>query len=235
VTKYAGSDWLKKQTKSIPEVSELGANVADILGQVFQGIYHLDNTTLYKTNWADTHMIEVLIRNELATFDFSHLTYLMVLCFDQDIRLAINPCNMQFIKLQFTQRTPEGPEKHMFERIPTLEKSIIQARHYLGLPTQPQNDQKTLINGMDEVFNHAKLKALHKLNPEQGYVADPWNTDTSFLHQRLNEEIMEFKDSNDPNEVLDIINLAAFLYKAMVKDAITKLANELKRERGEAA
>ncbi len=47
---YAGSDWIKKSLK-ITKMSPIGEAVADLLGEVYQGIYHLETRSLRKVDW----------------------------------------------------------------------------------------------------------------------------------------------------------------------------------------
>jgi predicted house-cleaning noncanonical NTP pyrophosphatase (MazG superfamily) len=68
---------------------------------------------------------------------------------------------------------------------------------------------------MDAVFEKAKEKAVRKIGVENGkkYTASPWNDFTKeFLVQKLEEEIKEWKEKYDKKELLDIINVAAFIY-----------------------
>lgn len=98
--KYAGADWL---SKSYPELkpSPLGLSVADMLGMVWNGLYHLDPRIIKKTNWADSYCISVLIRQSLSTADWENLTELVILCHDFAVRMDIAPtcdiCTFCFI------------------------------------------------------------------------------------------------------------------------------------------
>jgi hypothetical protein len=127
-SKYYGSEWLRTQ-----DVSPLGKEVADILGQVFLGIYHLDGSqsNLYKVNWREKYFIEINISYGLATFDFDHLTRLVTLCHDRMIRLEIKPCNFRYMKLIFHQRKVR--EGDISERMPTLESHVQSIRENIGL------------------------------------------------------------------------------------------------------
>ena len=121
--KYAGADWL---VKSYPDLkpSPLGLKVADILGMVWNGLYHMDPAQLKKTRWDDTYCISINIMQSLATYDFNELTELVVLCHDQAIRLCISP-HMRYLQLLFHQRTREG---QFNERHPTIEEAILRCR-----------------------------------------------------------------------------------------------------------
>jgi hypothetical protein len=121
--KYAGADWL---VKSYPEIkpSPLGLKVADIMGMVENGLYHMDLGQLKKINWSDPYVICIKISGSLSTFDWNNLTELVILCHDQAIRLSIDPC-MRFLRLLFHQRKREG---HYNQRHPTIEEAIESCR-----------------------------------------------------------------------------------------------------------
>lgn len=128
-TKYAGSDWLKENNKNM-KMSPLGEKVADILGQVTAGIYHISDDVL-KTDWSNPYGISVVIYGGLNSFDDSRLTTLLVLCFDNMIRLEINPRAFRYLELQFHQR--KSRTGRIDERLPTIESMIAEIREYLSL------------------------------------------------------------------------------------------------------
>ena len=97
--RFAGSDWLKEAGV---KTSPLGTDVADIVGQVWRGIYHLPDIS--KRNWSAKSEIKLPVRGSLATFDGAKLTELVVLCHDSCIRMEIAPCNGRCLYLSFTRR-----------------------------------------------------------------------------------------------------------------------------------
>lgn len=122
--KYAGSDWIKSNFKV--EMSPLGEAVANLLGDLFYGIYHLDSTALKKVDWAnDHHIIFILGWKSLATTDFDELTRLVILCHDRCIRCEISPRAFHHLELIFHQRQREG---NGWQRHPTIEAAIENAR-----------------------------------------------------------------------------------------------------------
>lgn len=128
--KYSGSEWLKSEVK---ELSPLGIEVADILGQVFLGIYHIDHTVLRRNvDWGNKYFISLVLDKSLATFDFNELTCLVVLCHDRMIRLSIDGAKKGCITLLFHQR--KGRAGRMSERMPFLEEQIKNIREEIGLP-----------------------------------------------------------------------------------------------------
>lgn len=86
-TRYAGADWVTSATKTT--LSPLASDVADILGQTFRGIYHLDAARRGRIDWANPNHILVPYTGTLSTFDFDHLTRLVILCHDKAVRLEI--------------------------------------------------------------------------------------------------------------------------------------------------
>lgn len=117
--KYAGSEWVERATKS--QLSELGRQVADLLGDWQRGIYHIGRF-VHQTDWKNTHWIEVILPDsDLATFDSDGLTRLVVLCHDRCIRMVVVAVTNRYIRLIFHPRKREG---QMGERHPTMEQAI---------------------------------------------------------------------------------------------------------------
>ncbi len=128
--KYAGADWVESAERV--KCSPLGREVADILGQVFRGLYHLEHCGGFsKTDWANTRFVEVRISGQLATYDAHALTDLVILCHDRRIRLEINP-NMRTLLLRFHQRRSRSGGS-VWERHPTIEAAIESTRKTIGL------------------------------------------------------------------------------------------------------
>ncbi len=114
--------WIESSTKK--PVSEFGKAVATIIGRAWKGIYHLEN--VLKSDWSNEQRIEILVYGGLSTFDFNHLSTLVILCHDACIRLEVNPCNFSNVKLAFYARMDrEGPRSR---RLPTIESAIEMAR-----------------------------------------------------------------------------------------------------------
>jgi hypothetical protein len=107
--------------------SALGKEVADILGQVWKGLYHLDED---KIDWENDRYIEVNMVEDLSTWDFNRLTELVVLCHDRAIRMSINKCNFSCLKLIFHKRSRTGD---ITQRHPKMEEAIELIRSAIGL------------------------------------------------------------------------------------------------------
>jgi hypothetical protein len=131
--RYAGADWLRQAVKT--EISPLGAAVADLLGDVFSGIYHI-REEVAETDWRNPHCIEVRLkgRRNLATFDYDSLTTLVFLAHDRCIRVEISPRSHRSISLMFHQRQREGAG---WQRHPTLEQAVATHRRYWPIEEHP--------------------------------------------------------------------------------------------------
>ena len=128
-SKYSGSEWLISQHK---ELSPIGVKVADILGQAFLGIYHIDRDAL-RADWANPYYITFTISalRDWSTFDNDTLMVMIVLCHNACIRMEIHPAGPRYFRFLFHQRTREGG---IYERMPTIEDHVkfIQEHYALG-------------------------------------------------------------------------------------------------------
>lgn len=129
--KYRGADWLEGGI-GVKEVSSLGTAVADLLGDVYEGIYHLNYNSLRKVKWSDPDYIEVTVRHGLATWDYNELTRLVVLCHDRLLRCAVHAAAPGYLKLCFSQR--EGREGSTSRRHPTIEHAVESIRAFYARP-----------------------------------------------------------------------------------------------------
>ncbi len=123
---HSGAEWLKASLEK--EMSPLGEAVANLLGRVFAGIYHLPSSSLKRVDWSDPYCIEFTFYGELATFDFSHLTALVVFGHDEMIRISIRGCGPGYIKMMFHQRSSRTGS--MSERYPIIEDHIMELRKW---------------------------------------------------------------------------------------------------------
>lgn len=129
---YAGADWVKEMFHIEP--SPLGSAVADLLGDLAFGIYHLNPRSLRKVEWADPYVIIFnLDHHTLANFDPDGLTRLVVLSHDRLLRVQVKGKAPSIVELMFHQRdVREGPMSH---RLPTIETAVARIRaDYVGKP-----------------------------------------------------------------------------------------------------
>lgn len=148
---YAGAEWIEKnlaaqrridarskrarRLTTASHMSELGKAVADVLGLVWQGIYHLDEAALMRVRWDDQYLVEVPVRHGLATFDRGDLTWLVIVCHDLMLRMEIDVHRPGHLLLRFWQRRQR--EGSLFERMPTLEQHAETLRRAYQIVTEP--------------------------------------------------------------------------------------------------
>jgi len=78
---------------------------------------------------------------------------------------------------------------------------------------------------MNIVFELAKTKALIR-NSKPGNTETPWSDfSVEHLKKRFDEEIQEWKESDNSQELIDIINLAAFLWLAKLTKNVEEASN----------
>lgn len=126
MSEYAGSEWVKASLNK--EMSPLGEVVADLLGSVWQGIYHIDESALNKVEWDDPYHVAIVVYGDLATVDFNRLTSLVVLAHDAMLRVSIEGCGPNYMRLRFHQRKVR--DGSLSERCPTIEDHINQIRRW---------------------------------------------------------------------------------------------------------
>lgn len=121
-----GSEYIKSFIN--PNISELGREVADILGVAFYGISNAP-IDFKKVNWENNYVIQIYLKNfQLSNYDPAHLTALLVLSFDRLIRVSINPGGTKKLLLLFHKRYERTGS--LSKRLPTLESMIEGARSY---------------------------------------------------------------------------------------------------------
>jgi hypothetical protein len=126
---FAGADWLAEMlaARNRPPMSPLGKDVANLLGQLYFGIYHIDKQVM-KTIWDPNDYIELVVRDSnFATFDPNMLTRLVVLCHDKAIRCEISSRGFGYLMLRFHRRNREGS---FSQRHPTIERAILGTRQH---------------------------------------------------------------------------------------------------------
>lgn len=129
-TKFAGADWIKSALKK--EMSPLGESVADILGELFLGIYHLESVQLKKVNWTERDNLDVVLGyRSFSTYDDERLTRLVFLAHHRAIRVEIYPHSFKYLRLVFSKRSRLGA-KH--ERHPTLDQAVATFMGHVSLP-----------------------------------------------------------------------------------------------------
>lgn len=134
-SKYSGHEWIETNiyARKLPmEMSELGKDVADLLGELFCGIYHLDYKALMRVNWSEERWIEIVLgHKELSTCDYDELTKLVFLAHHMAIRVSISASTHNYLKLLFHRRERIGGYS---KRHPYLEEAVKRFKDNVSLP-----------------------------------------------------------------------------------------------------
>lgn len=132
---YAGADWVEKEMHHAEkdfQISPLGRAVADFLGELFLGIYHLDMPALHKVEWGNNHHISVSIGwKDWATYDYDLLTRLVFLAHHMALRVELCPTRSQYVRLMFHQRTRKGAG---FSSHPSLRQAVDKFESGVHIP-----------------------------------------------------------------------------------------------------
>lgn len=98
-----GSGWIRASLKI--EISEFGEKVADLLGELFHGIYHISKEIKHKRHkrveWDREDWIEVVFYKSFSTYDFDELTRFVILCHKYGIRGEIEAAANKYLRLCF--------------------------------------------------------------------------------------------------------------------------------------
>jgi hypothetical protein len=147
---YAGAEWVRqniayrkkredgKAHKVAPvpyEMSEFGAVVANILGYVFRGIYHMDPSALNKVDWSRNWVkVKAYRGHHLATWDGAELTELVLLCHHLCIRFSVSAEFGGRLCLNFHKRKRDTVvgENRICEGHPTVEEAVERVRKVLA-------------------------------------------------------------------------------------------------------
>lgn len=131
-SQYAGADWLVKMLSRVHppcQPSEFGSRVADLLGDLYLGLYHLSETSLKTVDWDDVNYMELCVPNEMATFDGNLLTNLVILAHDRHIRVSVSGASNKYLRLAFHNRQRIGS---FTQRHPEMEEAINTCREHYG-------------------------------------------------------------------------------------------------------
>lgn len=107
---FAGADWLVGDARR--PVSALGREVADVLGDVLAGLYHLPDA--HDNDWTTESFVEILWGGDLSTFDADALTHLVVEAHDRCLRLSISARTMWAYNADRGYRIERGAEGPTF-------------------------------------------------------------------------------------------------------------------------
>ncbi len=139
ITQYSGADWLRSDL-GIKEISELGERVAEILGELYYGLYHLQTRTLERVNWSNSMWIEIVLDRDMATYDGDTLTRLVILCHELLVRCEIEGAAPRRLRLIFHKRHNREGGQMMF-RHPTIETAVERVRASLSKANQVADEE----------------------------------------------------------------------------------------------
>lgn len=133
---FAGADWIESNlrywNKGDLKMSELGIRVADLLGELYSGIYHLDTKQLARVEWDnDHHICFILGWKSLATTDYNDLTRLVFLAHHLALRVEIEASTHRYLRLIFHPRKRDGAG---YQRHPTLDDAVAYFKSKVSLP-----------------------------------------------------------------------------------------------------
>jgi len=85
---FAGAEWVAGHTKQ--QMSPVGIATANLLGQLFQGIYHLPMSLIEHCDWTDEVCTVISVPvNGMASVDFNGLTRLVFLAHAFSMRVQV--------------------------------------------------------------------------------------------------------------------------------------------------
>jgi hypothetical protein len=139
MAKNFGSDWVAQRYDVT--LSPFGEEVANLLGELYDGIYHLPEVTLKtlgKRDWSDERYISIVVPDDnYSTYDGSLLTRLVLLCHDRCIRCEVEAARNGFLRLVFSKR--DRMEKGFSTYHPFLEETVANWRKEHIRPDEPLN------------------------------------------------------------------------------------------------
>lgn len=131
------TEWLKSQPYA-KGISPLGESVAELLGTIYRGLYHLPETSLKKVDWKNKDLVSIVIRGGLSSFDDSDLTVLVVLAHDRMIRVTVEGAANNYLRILFSprkQRWEHGITSSMTS-MPTMETHLERIRKIHPAPAE---------------------------------------------------------------------------------------------------
>jgi hypothetical protein len=142
MAKYSGSEWVQGNIHAKgQQMSQLGKDVADLLGELFYGIYHISPKSLSKVDWSNPHWVEITIGyKDFSTTDFDDLTRLVFLAHHTAIRVSLDAVARQHIRLIFHRRERVG---HYSSRHPYLDEAVKRFKDNVSLPEYDKDVEPT--------------------------------------------------------------------------------------------
>lgn len=101
-------------------MSPLGQDVFLLCERCLGAAYN--HRELREADWTNPVYIELRWGTALATFDFSHLTALVIAAHDAALRMEISPRSNRYLTILFHRRSHDG--ESITKRHPTMEEAI---------------------------------------------------------------------------------------------------------------
>lgn len=121
---FEGGKGAKWVTSSLDvKLSPFGRRVADLLDDLYAGIYHLPLSALRKVEWCHPEYMTIAVRGGFATYDDSQLTRLVFLCHDYGVRGQLVGCGPHYIRLMLSRRRLRKGGS-TWDRHPMLESAV---------------------------------------------------------------------------------------------------------------
>lgn len=131
---YAGAEWIEENIRANGQpiaMSSIGRKAADLLGELFEGIYHLDQKMLMKTDWSNNLWIKISISHRsLSTVDFNMLTMLVFLAHHLALRVTVEAGARNHLWITIHERQRGG---RFFENHPTLDQAVEHFKSIVSL------------------------------------------------------------------------------------------------------
>lgn len=118
--------WARKHLTAVGlAYSEFGGRVADLLDELYSGLYHLDGDFIHRADWTASHWIVLTVTDNSywATTDGDYLTRLVFLAHDYAIRVEIEASTHGYFRLNFSPRE-QGKAAGVMRGHPTLEEAV---------------------------------------------------------------------------------------------------------------
>lgn len=120
--KYQGAGWLQRRSSG-QTLCLLAVKIANVLGQVYSGIYHLTDTctrSLDSLKLTNTEY-SITVYGEMATYDNSLLTRLLLCCQAAGLNVSIGGSRKGYLKLTFKSGRSAQPHIDHLNTIVDLE------------------------------------------------------------------------------------------------------------------
>jgi hypothetical protein len=153
--KFAGAGWLNC-SREAKDISPIGVKVANVLGQVYQGLYNAP-VNHEKVSWS-YQIPAVTVYGSLSTYDDPRLTVLVLACLQAELEVGIYGSFKGYSKLIFNRST-KAPDLSDYLLYPASRDES--PRELLGNFVHPKKRLEAISNG--EIWSTEGLNWIHLL------------------------------------------------------------------------